>query len=153
MASGYAVWGPILAEIVPGANIVCPGVSVTGQVPRFNPWEDVGGDLHLERSCLRPDPLLDDQSLWVETKQGVSVILGCAHAGVMNTLRCIAGLTQVESFHLLLDCTGEDVIKRFNQAFESQYSACHVGQKFHIMWSSTCGKSRTEVISKMKGQF
>jgi len=82
--------------------IVCPGISVTGQVPRFSPWEDVGGDFYLEPSCNRPDPLLDDQSLFIETEHGISVILGCAHAGVMNTLRHIEGLTEVDTFHAVL---------------------------------------------------
>lgn len=82
--------------------IVCPGLSVTGQVPRLNPWEDVGHGFYMDLSRNRPDPLLDDQSLFIETEHGISVILGCAHAGVMNTLRYIKGLTPAKSFHTLL---------------------------------------------------
>ena len=83
-------------------TVVCPGISVTGQVPRINALEGVGRDFYLDQWCDRPDPIVDDQSLCIETKRGISVILGCAHAGVMNTLRYIAGLTQAESFHTLV---------------------------------------------------
>lgn len=83
-------------------TIVCPGISVTGQVPRINPWEDIEPGFYLDQSCDKPDPLLDDQSLWIKNERGISVVLGCAHAGVMNTLRYIEGLTQAESFHSIL---------------------------------------------------
>ncbi len=82
--------------------IVCPGLSVTGQVPRFNRWEDVPQDFYLDQSCDSPDSLLDDQSIWTQTERGISVVLGCAHAGVMNTLRYIEELTQAESFHTIV---------------------------------------------------
>jgi 7,8-dihydropterin-6-yl-methyl-4-(beta-D-ribofuranosyl)aminobenzene 5'-phosphate synthase len=35
---------------------------------------------------LIPDTLEDDQSLWIETEQGLVIVLGCAHAGVVNTV-------------------------------------------------------------------
>jgi len=82
--------------------IVCPGISVTGQVPRSNPWENVGSNFYLDQSCSRPDTLPDDQSLWIETEQGISVVLGCAHAGVLNTLRYVAGLTGTQTFHTVV---------------------------------------------------
>lgn len=82
--------------------MLCPGLSVTGQVPRHCPWETPETDFYLDPSRDRRDPLVDDQSLWIETEQGVSVVLGCAHAGVTNTLGYIAGLTQTTSFDTVL---------------------------------------------------
>lgn len=82
---------------------ICPGLHVTGQVPRFNPWEDVGGDFYLDRHCHTTDPVLDDQSLWIEHGNGqISVILGCTHSGIINTLHYIAGLAKTDAFDLLL---------------------------------------------------
>ncbi len=34
-----------------------------------------------------PDPLRDDQSLIIEGPQGLVLVLGCAHAGMINILR------------------------------------------------------------------
>lgn len=81
---------------------VCPGIHVTGQIPRLHSLEDTGGDFCMDKQTLCPDLILDDQSLWIESKQGVSVILGCAHAGVINILRYVAGLAQVDTFYTIL---------------------------------------------------
>jgi 7,8-dihydropterin-6-yl-methyl-4-(beta-D-ribofuranosyl)aminobenzene 5'-phosphate synthase len=68
-------------------------LTVTGQVPRLTDFEDVGGPFFLDRACERRDPLEDDQSVFVETAEGTVVLLGCAHSGVINTLRYIRQLT------------------------------------------------------------
>jgi 7,8-dihydropterin-6-yl-methyl-4-(beta-D-ribofuranosyl)aminobenzene 5'-phosphate synthase len=72
---------------------VVPGVWTTGEIPRTNDFEDPGGPFFLDEALTQPDPLLDDQALYLPTAAGVIVILGCAHAGVINTLRHIAALT------------------------------------------------------------
>lgn len=43
--------------------------------------------------------MLDDQALFIDTMEGVLVILGCVHAGVMNTLNYIATLTGKDKFY------------------------------------------------------
>jgi 7,8-dihydropterin-6-yl-methyl-4-(beta-D-ribofuranosyl)aminobenzene 5'-phosphate synthase len=40
------------------------------------------------------DSIPDDQSVWIETAKGSVVLLGCAHAGVINTLDYISQLTR-----------------------------------------------------------
>lgn len=71
---------------------VVPGVWVTGEIPRTNDFEDTGGAFFLDEELSQPDPLLDDQALFVPTAKGVIVIFGCAHAGVVNTLGRIGEL-------------------------------------------------------------
>jgi len=63
-----------------------PGIVVTGQVPHTNNFEDVGGAFFLDENCQKPDELLDDQSLFIESAKGLIVVFGCAHSGVVNTL-------------------------------------------------------------------
>ncbi|MBE9176473.1 MBL fold metallo-hydrolase [Synechocystis salina LEGE 06155] len=46
--------------------------------------------------------LVDDQALFVETPQGFVVILGCAHAGAINTLDYIAEITGANTFYGVL---------------------------------------------------
>jgi 7,8-dihydropterin-6-yl-methyl-4-(beta-D-ribofuranosyl)aminobenzene 5'-phosphate synthase len=72
---------------------VVPGVWTTGEVPRETDFEDTGGPLFLDEAMTQPDPLLDDLSLYVPTAQGTVVVCGCAHSGVINTLRHITRLT------------------------------------------------------------
>jgi len=76
-----------------GPTEVLPGLFLTGEIPRRTTFEDTGGRFFLDAACARPDPLLDDQALFFETSRGVVVLLGCAHAGVVNTLEHVTDLT------------------------------------------------------------
>ncbi|MCW5552018.1 MAG: MBL fold metallo-hydrolase [Verrucomicrobiae bacterium] len=73
---------------------VIQGVFVTGEIPRRTDFEDVGGRFFLDEQCQQPDPLMDDQALYFPTAEGVVVVLGCAHAGVVNTLLHIEQLVE-----------------------------------------------------------
>ncbi|HIE11347.1 MAG TPA: MBL fold metallo-hydrolase [Kiritimatiellae bacterium] len=75
-----------------GPTDVAPGIHVTGEIPRRNRSEDVGGPYFRDRVGSRPDPIPDDQALWVDTRAGVVVVLGCAHAGVVNTVAYVREL-------------------------------------------------------------
>lgn len=69
------------------------GLTATGPVPRTTGFEDTGGPFFLDRACRTPDPLEDDQALFFDGVQGTVVLLGCAHSGVINTLRHVRELT------------------------------------------------------------
>jgi 7,8-dihydropterin-6-yl-methyl-4-(beta-D-ribofuranosyl)aminobenzene 5'-phosphate synthase len=84
--------GANLEQTVTHREIV-PGLFVTGEIPRQTDFEDVGGRFFLDASCRQPDPLLDDQAVFFPTAEGVVVLLGCAHAGVVNTLLHIERIT------------------------------------------------------------
>ena len=80
------VWTTSLTEI-------CPGLYATGPIPRSTAFEDTGGPFFEDEAMERPDTFPDDQALYVETKHGTLVLLGCAHAGIINTLRYVIELT------------------------------------------------------------
>ena len=62
-------------------------VMTTGEIPMVNSFEEVDSALFVkEGSAWKPDQVMDDQALIVKTKQGLTVILGCAHRGMINTL-------------------------------------------------------------------
>jgi 7,8-dihydropterin-6-yl-methyl-4-(beta-D-ribofuranosyl)aminobenzene 5'-phosphate synthase len=81
---------------------VVPGVWVTGEIPRTNDFEDTGGPFFLDEALQQPDPLLDDQAIYFLTRAGVVVVLGCAHAGVINTLERISQLTGGAAIHTVV---------------------------------------------------
>jgi len=78
------------------------GVHLTGEIPRRNDFEDAGGPFYTDESCTQADPLVDDQALYIETSAGLVVVLGCAHAGVVNTLDYIAELTGRDRVYAVL---------------------------------------------------
>jgi 7,8-dihydropterin-6-yl-methyl-4-(beta-D-ribofuranosyl)aminobenzene 5'-phosphate synthase len=82
---------PVLGELL-----------VTGPVPRVTDFEDTGGPFFLDAECSRPDPLVDDQAMFFETRDGIVVLLGCAHSGVVNTLQYVDHLTGRKPIHAVL---------------------------------------------------
>jgi 7,8-dihydropterin-6-yl-methyl-4-(beta-D-ribofuranosyl)aminobenzene 5'-phosphate synthase len=72
---------------------LAPGLLLTGSVPRVSGFEDTGGPFYLDPGGLEPDYLPDDQALIVSTGAGNVLLCGCAHAGVVNTMKRAAELT------------------------------------------------------------
>ncbi len=73
---------------------IAPGAWLTGYVPRRHHEEVAEPEpFFLDPSGQRPDALVDDQALYLVTGTGVIVLLGCAHAGAINTLDHIRDLT------------------------------------------------------------
>jgi len=73
---------------------VTDAVYTTGEIPRLELLENEGDErlkVCTSPSCsaLVKDPLKDDMSLVVKTSKGLVVLLGCCHAGVINTLNQI----------------------------------------------------------------
>jgi len=87
---------------VEGSLEVCEGLKLTGPVPRTTDFEDTGGAFFKDDGCAKPDELADDLAAYIETPDGTVVILGCAHAGVINTLRYVQALTDNRPIHTVV---------------------------------------------------
>ncbi len=62
-------------------------VMTTGPVPRVTPFEKLDAALVVKApQGWQQDQVPDDQSLVVKTPEGLVVLLGCAHSGMVNTL-------------------------------------------------------------------
>jgi 7,8-dihydropterin-6-yl-methyl-4-(beta-D-ribofuranosyl)aminobenzene 5'-phosphate synthase len=72
---------------------VVPGVWCTGAIPRLAPAEESAATFFCDRNCTEPDSIPDDQALFIETQNGLVVVVGCAHSGVIDTLDRIGALT------------------------------------------------------------
>ena len=81
---------------------VLDGIFVTGEIPRQNTFEDTGGPFFRDEAGAQPDPLLDDQALYFDTQEGLVVLLGCSHAGVVNTLEHVRHLAAGRPIHTVL---------------------------------------------------
>lgn len=75
-----------------GFSEIDDGVYFTGEVPRFTSYEVGDVRLHVKRGeDYAPDEVPDDGALVVTTEKGLVVVLGCAHAGTVNTLEYVRG--------------------------------------------------------------
>ncbi|VBB09624.1 metallo-beta-lactamase [Lucifera butyrica] len=67
---------------------IVPGLMFSGQIPRRTDYET--GDAKLviaaEAGCDCQDPILDDAALYYSCRDGLAVIGGCAHSGLVNTV-------------------------------------------------------------------
>lgn len=81
---------------------VAPGLFATGEIPRRTEYENSGGPFFGDHECEQADPLQDDQALFFDSHRGTVVLLGCAHAGVINTLQYVHGLTNGRPIHAVM---------------------------------------------------
>jgi 7,8-dihydropterin-6-yl-methyl-4-(beta-D-ribofuranosyl)aminobenzene 5'-phosphate synthase len=86
-----------------GAVTIAPGVMSTGEVPRIDPFEKVEGFWTFQDGQFCQDTIPDDQSMAaVLPGKGLVVITGCAHCGIINTIRHAQKITGVEKLHAVI---------------------------------------------------
>ena len=82
---------------------VSDNIMTTGEIPMVTAYEEIEPHLQVkEGKRFKPDKLLDDQALIINTEPGLVVILGCAHRGVINTLYHAQQLTGVKAIHTVV---------------------------------------------------
>ncbi len=86
---------------------VTPDLLLSGEVPRISKVET--GDPNLlslaEDGTQITDPLHDDLSLFIHTDKGLVILLGCAHAGLLNIIDHAIKLTGERKIHMVLGGT------------------------------------------------
>ena len=82
---------------------ITDNIITTGEIPMVTEFEQINPNLFVkEDSDFKPDKLLDDRALIINTGQGLVVILGCAHRGIINTLYHAQQLTGVKQIQMVL---------------------------------------------------
>lgn len=112
------------------------GLWFSGPIPRKSKEES--GDPALvcidERGELFADPLEDDAALAVETPKGLVVVLGCAHAGLINTVEHFRSRLGPRPIHVIIGGThlGPSSAEQFEatasylrQLGKTRLCACH----------------------------
>ena len=96
---------------------ISPGIYLTGNVPRVYDERNYYKDMWRldEFNNLQEDNIPDDMSLVISTKQGLILISGCGHSGIVNTIAHINKnlpnqkiIAAIGGFHLL-KCTDKQI--------------------------------------------
>jgi len=86
---------------------IAAGIYLSGEIPRVTSYEkpdprlvreDTGGELFV-------DPLTDDQTLIIDSREGLILILGCAHAGLINILHLVQEKLPGRPIHTIIGGT------------------------------------------------
>jgi 7,8-dihydropterin-6-yl-methyl-4-(beta-D-ribofuranosyl)aminobenzene 5'-phosphate synthase len=82
---------------------ITDNIMTTGEIPMTTDYEKIEPYLVIkEDDSYKPDKLLDDQALIINTGPGLVVILGCAHRGIINTIYHAQNLTGVKAIDTVL---------------------------------------------------
>lgn len=84
---------------------ISPGVFVTGTIPCTTDFEDSNAPFFLDEMGRERDTFPDDQALYFQTPKGTVVVLGCAHRGMVNTLKYIQEITDKYPIYAVLGGT------------------------------------------------
>ncbi|MBM4451296.1 MAG: MBL fold metallo-hydrolase [Chloroflexi bacterium] len=85
---------------------VADNIVTTGEIPLQTEYEKIDAELYVkEDGQLVPDPLKDDLALIIKSPDGLVVVLGCGHRGIMNTLHRARELTGVDHIRMVIGGT------------------------------------------------
>jgi len=85
---------------------ISENIMITGEIPMVTGYEELENNLFVKESgALQQDQLADDLALIIDTEFGLVVILGCAHRGIVNTIRRAQSLTGKELIYAAIGGT------------------------------------------------
>jgi len=136
---------PLLAE---NSVKIFDDITTTGEIKRVT-YEKSTGFFTVENGHFMEDPILDDQALIINIKnKGLIIITGCAHAGVINTVRCAQKIMKQEKvyavlggFHLI-DATPKQIQMTIDDL-----------KTFNLKFLGPCHCTGRKAISKFKEAF
>lgn len=115
---------------------IVPGLWLTGEVPRVTEYENDGFSQMVKmQNGYEKDHVSDDQSVVIETEKGLVVVLGCCHAGIINTLTYISDKMGTKSFYAVF---GGTHLAPANDEKLKKVLADLDGFKIHLLGISHC---------------
>jgi 7,8-dihydropterin-6-yl-methyl-4-(beta-D-ribofuranosyl)aminobenzene 5'-phosphate synthase len=82
---------------------ISENIITTGEVPMTTEYESVDSFLMLKDSSgYKHDPVMDDQAVILKSEQGLIIVLGCAHRGMINTIYHAQNLTGIDKIHAVI---------------------------------------------------
>jgi len=83
------------------------GFCLTGEIPRETDFElgDMGDRYGIRDGNVVPEIILDDQSLFIATKRGLLIVLGCAHSGIINIINYAIKMTGMDTIFAIIGGT------------------------------------------------
>ncbi len=85
---------------------ISENIMTTGEVEMQTDYENIDAVLYVKKNGeTEKDTMPDDLALTINTGEGLIVITGCAHRGIINTLRQAQRITGVDYVHTVIGGT------------------------------------------------
>jgi 7,8-dihydropterin-6-yl-methyl-4-(beta-D-ribofuranosyl)aminobenzene 5'-phosphate synthase len=100
---GLEAFGLKVVEVKNPLQII-PGANFTGKIERVTAYEKVPPSLLIKRGEKpEPDDMRGEQALFFNVKgKGLVVLSGCAHAGIVNTVKYVQKVSGTEKIHAVM---------------------------------------------------
>jgi 7,8-dihydropterin-6-yl-methyl-4-(beta-D-ribofuranosyl)aminobenzene 5'-phosphate synthase len=93
-------------ELTASPTWLAEDIATSGEEAMTTDFEAIDKLLAIRRGNeISPDPMADDQSLYLKTDLGLVVILGCAHRGMVNAIRHGIHLTGMSDVYMVIGGT------------------------------------------------
>ena len=138
---------------VPEFFEAAPGIFFSGRIPRVTSFEQGDVSLVIQEpgvSELLPDPFADDASLLVISPSGPVLLLGCAHAGLVNILHHVRDKTGIDSLFAVIG--GTHLAPAGDEQFEKTVEALKDFQVQKIMVGHCTGQKRAADLYRIFGK-
>ena len=134
--------------VLEGPRYLRPGIGITGPVPRHSDFEDTGGPFYLTPEKSHPDPITDDLSLWFETADGLTILTGCCHSGLVNTVRQAQRVSGISRIHGIIG--GLHLLNARQVRLDATLSFLHECTPDFLL---PCHCTGAHVIEKLRSEF
>jgi 7,8-dihydropterin-6-yl-methyl-4-(beta-D-ribofuranosyl)aminobenzene 5'-phosphate synthase len=85
---------------------ISENIMTTGEITMTTEYENIESSLLIKKENeLIPDFMSDDSALIINTDYGLVIILGCAHRGIINTIRHAQNITGNQKVHTVIGGT------------------------------------------------
>jgi 7,8-dihydropterin-6-yl-methyl-4-(beta-D-ribofuranosyl)aminobenzene 5'-phosphate synthase len=141
------------------------GVTTSGEVERRTPFEELEDLYTIVDGRIVQDHERDDQAVILNLKDGLVIITGCCHAGIVNTINQAKKITGVKNIYAVIGglhfqgaseekieksiealkevdwvfaghCTGFEGMRRIANAKGDRFNAIHTGTVIQLYGSS-----------------
>ncbi len=131
---------------------VAQDIITSGEIPRENSFEYVDGFYRVENGSFIKDDLPDDQALIIGMDDGIVVILGCGHSGIVNTLNYVMSLTKSSKIKAVVG--GLHLIDAHEERIEATIRELKK-MDIEVIAPMHCTgfKAKSRIYSEMKGQY
>lgn len=82
---------------------ITDNIVTSGEVPMVTEYEQIDNSAFVKtEDGFAPDPLRDDQTLFIKSDKGLIIVSGCAHRGIINTIKHAQKLTGCDDVYAVI---------------------------------------------------